>query len=68
MAKPGISVPTFVIGDYQKLAANDLITIQYLPGQDAAAKEYAEVAANIDPLAPIGRGSGGLQILASARS
>ena len=47
MAKPGISVPTFVIADYQKLAANDLITIQYLPGQDAAAKEYAEIAANI---------------------
>ena len=64
IAKPGISVPTFVSADYQKLAANDLTTIQYLPGQDAAAKEYAEVAANIDPLGPIVRGSGGLQILA----
>ena len=63
VANPGVSVPTFVIADYQKLAANDLITIQYLPGQEAAAKEYAEVAANIDPLAPIGHGSGGLQIL-----
>jgi hypothetical protein len=64
MANPGVSVPTFVIADYQKLSANDLITIQYLPGQEAAAREYAEVAANIDPLAPIGRGSGGLRILA----
>ncbi len=63
MANPGVSVPAFVIADYQKLAPNDLITIQYLPGQDAAAKEYAEVAANIDPLAPMGQGSGGLQIL-----
>jgi hypothetical protein len=63
MANPGVSVPTFVIADYQKLAANDLIAIQYFPSQDAAAKEYGEVAANIDPLAPIGRGSGGLQIL-----
>jgi len=63
MANPGVSVPTFVIADYQKLAA-DLILIQYLSGQDVAAKEYAEVAANIDPLAAIGRASGGLQILA----
>jgi hypothetical protein len=63
LTSPGVSVPTFVIAHYQKLIANDLITIQYLPGQDAAAKEYAEVAANIDPLAPIGRGPGGLQIL-----
>lgn len=63
MPKAGISVPTFVIGDYQKLAANDLLNIHYLPGQDAAAKEYAEVAANIDPFPPLGRGTGGLQIL-----
>ncbi len=64
MDNPGVSVPTFVIADYQKLAVNDLITIQYLPGQDAAAKEYAEVAANIDPVPAVGGGSGGLQILA----
>ena len=63
MANPGVSVPTFVIADYQKLAANDLLAIQYLPGQDAAAKEYAEVAANIDPIPPVGGASGGLQIL-----
>lgn len=63
MANPGVSVPTFVIANYQKFAADGLITIQYLPGQDSAAKEYAQLAANIDPLAPIGRGSGGLQIL-----
>jgi hypothetical protein len=63
MANPGVSVPTFVIAEYHALAANDLISIQYLPNQDSAAKEYSEVAANIDPLAPIGRGSSGLQIL-----
>jgi len=62
-ANLGVSVPTFVIANYQKLAANDLITIQYLPGQEDGAKEYAEVAANIDTLPPIGRGSGTLQIL-----
>src|SRR5580704_11530495 len=62
-ANLGVSVPTFVIANYQKLAPNDLLTIQYLPGQEDGAKEYAEVAANIDTLPPIGRGSGSLQIL-----
>lgn len=62
-ANLGVSVPTFVIANYQKLASNDLLTIQYLPGQEDGAKEYAEVAANIDTLPPIGRGSGSLQIL-----
>jgi hypothetical protein len=63
VAKPGISVPTFVIANYQKVAPNDLVTVQYLPGQEDGAKEYAEAAANIDPILPIGRGSGSLQIL-----
>ncbi|HXM64186.1 MAG TPA: hypothetical protein VN950_25215 [Terriglobales bacterium] len=62
MAKPGISVPTFVIANYQTLAPRDLLTIQYLPGQEDGAKEYAEAVANIDPILPIGRGSGSLQI------
>jgi hypothetical protein len=62
-ANLGVSVPTFVIANYQKLAPNDLLTIQYLPGQEDGAKEYAEVAANIDTLPPIGGGSGSLQIL-----
>ena len=63
MIKPGVSVPTLVIANYQKLAPKDLLTIQYLPGQEDGAKEYAEVAANIDTLPPIGGGSGSLQIL-----
>jgi hypothetical protein len=62
-AEPGINVPTFVIATYQKLAPNDLLTIRYLPGQEDAAKEYAQAGANIDPILPIGRGSGSLQIL-----
>ena len=56
-------MPTFVIANYQKLAPNDSLAIQYLPGQEDGAKEYAEAAANIDPILPIGRGSGSLQIL-----
>jgi hypothetical protein len=63
VANLGVSVPTFVIANYQKLAPNDLLTVQYLPGQEDGAKQYAEVAANIDTLPPIGRGSGSLQIL-----
>jgi hypothetical protein len=63
VAKPGISVPTFVVANYQKLAPNDRVTVQYLSGQEDGAKEYAEAVANIDPILPIGRGSGSLQIL-----
>ncbi len=62
-ANLGVSVPTFVIANYQKLAPNDSLAIQYLPGQEDEAKEYAEATANIDPILPIGRGSGSLQIL-----
>jgi hypothetical protein len=61
LARMGISVPTFVIADYQK-STQDVMTVQYLPGQEEAAKTYAEIAAQID-LGPIGRGSTGLQIL-----
>jgi hypothetical protein len=63
-ANLGVSVPTFVIANYQKLAPNDLLTIQYLPGQEDGAKEYAEVATNIDiPIPALGGGSRSLQIL-----
>jgi hypothetical protein len=63
MVAPGVSVPTLVIGNYQKLTPNDQVTIQYLPGQEDGAKEYAIVAANIDPIPPVGGGSASLQIL-----
>jgi hypothetical protein len=57
----GIMVPTFVVADYQKLAAKD--SVYYLSGQQAAAEAYGEVAAQLDPLFPGGGGSGSLQIL-----
>ena len=63
MVRLGVSVPTFVIANYQKLAAKDSVTIQYLPGQEEAAKDYAEIAAQIDPIVPVSHGSEGLQIL-----
>ena len=63
MVRPGVSVPTFVIGDYKKLAPDDLLTVGYLPGQQEAAEAYAEAAAEIDPIVPVGPGSGRLEIL-----
>jgi hypothetical protein len=63
MVKPGISVPTFVIANYQKLTPKELLTVLYLPGQEEGAKAYAEIAANIDPIVAVGRGSSSLQIL-----
>jgi hypothetical protein len=63
MIMPGISVPTFVIANYQKLAPKDLLTVLYLPGQEEGAKDYAEIASNIDPILPVGRGWNSLQIL-----
>ena len=63
VVNPGISVPTFVIANYQKLAPNDSLSIQYFPSQEDGAKEYAEAAANIDTISPVGGGSAGLQIL-----
>jgi hypothetical protein len=60
-ARMGISVPTFVIADYQKLT-RDAITVQYLTGQEEAAKTYGDIAAQID-LGPVGHGSRSLQIL-----
>jgi hypothetical protein len=63
MVRPASSVPTFVIANYQKLAPKDLLTIQYLSGQEEGAKGYAEVAAQIDSIVPVGRGSESMQIL-----
>jgi len=63
MVKPGISVPTFVIANYEKLAPKDLLTVLYLPGQEEGAKDYGEIASNIDPILPVGRGWSGLRIL-----
>jgi len=62
MVRPGVSVPTFVIADYQKLTPNDLVTVEYLTGQQDAAEAYGEVA-QTNPVVPVGRGSGSLEIL-----
>ncbi len=64
MGKAGVDVPTFVLAGYQKLAPNDLLNVQYLPGQEEAAKAYGEVAAQINlSIPPVGGGSQSVQIL-----
>jgi hypothetical protein len=63
MAKVGLSVPTFVIADYENLAPNSALTVLYLPGQEEAAKAVAEAAAQLDPSVPVVNGSDNLQIL-----
>ncbi|MGA8153557.1 MAG: hypothetical protein WB952_21580 [Terriglobales bacterium] len=65
VTRMGISVPTFVIADYQKLT-QDLVTVHYLAGQEEAAKNYAETAAQIDPVIPRGPSSTSLHIFGLA--
>jgi hypothetical protein len=59
----GISVPTFVMADYQKVTPKDIVTVYYLPGQQSAAEAYGEVAGQLDPVVPGGGGSESFQIL-----
>ena len=59
----GISAPTFVMADYQKLTPKESVTVYYLSGQQSAAESYGEVAAQLDPLVPGGSGASSFAIL-----
>jgi hypothetical protein len=63
LLSPGVSVPTFVIASYQKLPPRDFLDVEFLPGQEETAKDFAEAASQIDPIVPVGPGSKNLQIL-----
>jgi hypothetical protein len=63
MAEVGVNVPTFVIASYQKLPPRDYLDVEFLPGQEETAKDYADAASQIDPIVPVGGGSRNLQIL-----
>ena len=63
LVKAGIDVPTFVIADYNKLTAPNQITIQYLASQEQAAKDYADVAGQLEPILPATMDAPTLQIL-----
>jgi hypothetical protein len=57
----GTNVPTFVLADYQKVDVKGISTVSYLPGFESAARSYAEVLANLDPI-PTANGSRRLQV------
>ncbi|MFZ0283856.1 MAG: hypothetical protein WAL32_01375 [Terriglobales bacterium] len=63
LAGVGVSVPTFVIAKYQKLPPQNSIDVEYLPGQEETAKDYADAASQIDPAVRVGNSSRNLQIL-----
>jgi Peptidase family M1 domain len=66
MGGSGISVPTFVIADYQTLLPKggaDNVSIYFLSDQRDAAEAYAEVAAQIDPVGLGIQSSASLKIL-----
>lgn len=65
MVNPGLDVPTFVIGDYQKFAAKDGgADVYYLAGQQDAAAAYGEIAAEVKPLVPDNHEAVALKIVA----
>jgi len=53
ISRLGRDVPTFVIGDYQKLAPKDGPSVYYLAGQEEAAKTYADAVPEIGMLIPV---------------
>jgi hypothetical protein len=63
MLRFGISVPAFVIADYGKVDVDGTSSVEYLPGGEAAAKACAAAMTKIDPLSPVKRGLGRLQVL-----
>ncbi|MGO9647646.1 MAG: hypothetical protein ACLPOO_06295 [Terriglobales bacterium] len=54
LAGPGVSVPTLVIASYQKLPLRDSLDVEFLPGQEETAKDYAEAASQIEAIGTAG--------------
>jgi hypothetical protein len=49
MIRPGVSVPTFLIANYADINKREVnLIVRYLPGQEQAANEYADVGAESD--------------------
>ncbi|HKW16147.1 MAG TPA: hypothetical protein VJO35_01430 [Terriglobales bacterium] len=64
LVRPGVSVPTFVIADYSEVEQkNDRVKVEYLAGEEDAAKEYADTAAQLDSEILVSRKSANLEIL-----
>ncbi|HEX8814661.1 MAG TPA: hypothetical protein VF753_04095 [Terriglobales bacterium] len=59
-----LDVPTFLMGDYIKVAPKEQPVVFYFPGQDDAAKTYADAASVIDTGVPnVGGVAGNLWIV-----
>jgi len=58
----GIDVPTFVIADYQKLAADDHSLVFFASGQERAAKTYGDALVSVEPMLPVSHGSENVRI------
>lgn len=63
LSKPGIDAPTFVIADYTRLLSANEIAVQYLASQEQAAKDYVDVAGQLEPILPASKDAPPLQIL-----
>jgi hypothetical protein len=67
--RAGVSIPTFATANYSEVEnRDDRVTIHYLQGQEDAAKEYADTAAQLDNTVLVARKSAGMQILSLADS
>jgi hypothetical protein len=65
MSRMGLDVPTFGIGDYQKLTPKGGPSVYYLSGQDEAARTYADAVPVVDVGIPaVGGDAASLRIVA----
>jgi hypothetical protein len=62
MIRPGMNVPTFVVGDFKQIDLKGVSEVDFLPGNEAAAASYAELLGKLDPL-PNARGPRALQVV-----
>jgi len=62
MFRPGINVPTIVLGDFKQIDVKGLSEVDFLPGKEATAASYADLLGKLDPL-PSLRGQRGLQVV-----
>ncbi len=59
----GSDVPTFALAAYHKLVLKGLSSVNYLSGNDDAAKAYADAITKLNSFIPPARGGGGIQVL-----
>jgi hypothetical protein len=63
IARLGWNMPSFVIGHYESLPAEDASQIAYLPGSKDAAEAYAGILSKLDQVVRVGRNAAKLTVL-----